>query len=38
VTGLLADLASLASIRQAADHFVATHDRLHVLVNNAGSR
>ena len=36
VTGLVADLASLASIRQAADHFLATHDRVQVLVNNAG--
>jgi NAD(P)-dependent dehydrogenase (short-subunit alcohol dehydrogenase family) len=36
VTVLLADLASLGSIRQATDRFVAEHDRLHVLVNNAG--
>jgi NAD(P)-dependent dehydrogenase (short-subunit alcohol dehydrogenase family) len=36
VTVLPADLASLASVRQAADRFLAGHDRLHVLVNNAG--
>jgi short chain dehydrogenase len=36
VTVLLADLASLDSIRQAASRFVAEHDRLHVLINNAG--
>ena len=33
---LLADLASQQSIRQAASEFKATHDRLDVLVNNAG--
>jgi retinol dehydrogenase-14 len=33
---LLADLASQASIRQAAEEIERTHDRLHVLVNNAG--
>jgi NAD(P)-dependent dehydrogenase (short-subunit alcohol dehydrogenase family) len=36
VSGLPADLASLASVRQAADRFLASHDRLHVLINNAG--
>ena len=36
VTVLLADLASLESIRQAADRFRAEHDRAHVLINNAG--
>ena len=36
VTVLLADLASLGSVRQATDRFIAEHDRLHVLVNNAG--
>lgn len=30
------DLASLASVRQFAADFTATHDRLHLLVNNAG--
>lgn len=34
---MLADLASLASVRQLADSFLARHDRLHVLVNNAGA-
>jgi NAD(P)-dependent dehydrogenase (short-subunit alcohol dehydrogenase family) len=33
---LLADLASQASIRQAAEEVERRHDRLHVLVNNAG--
>jgi NAD(P)-dependent dehydrogenase (short-subunit alcohol dehydrogenase family) len=30
------DLASLASVRRAAERFQAGHDRLHLLVNNAG--
>lgn len=33
---LLADLASQASVRQAAGELQRGHDRLHVLVNNAG--
>jgi retinol dehydrogenase 14 len=33
---LLADLASQASIRQAVQEYRRGHDRLHVLVNNAG--
>jgi retinol dehydrogenase 14 len=33
---LLADLSSQASVRQAAEEVRRTHDRLHVLVNNAG--
>jgi retinol dehydrogenase-14 len=33
---LLADLSSQASIRRAAEELTRTHDRLHVLVNNAG--
>ncbi len=36
VESLLADLSSQASIRQLAAQFLARHDRLHVLVNNAG--
>jgi NAD(P)-dependent dehydrogenase (short-subunit alcohol dehydrogenase family) len=34
---LRADLSSQASIRELADHFLAEHDRLHVLVNCAGA-
>jgi NAD(P)-dependent dehydrogenase (short-subunit alcohol dehydrogenase family) len=34
---MLADLASLASIRRLADTFKAKYDRLHVLINNAGA-
>jgi NAD(P)-dependent dehydrogenase (short-subunit alcohol dehydrogenase family) len=30
------DLASLASVREAADRIAATHDRIDILVNNAG--
>ncbi len=33
---LLADFASFDSVRTLAEEFKATHDRLHVLVNNAG--
>ncbi len=33
---LLADLGSFNSVRQLAEEFEAKHDRLHVLVNNAG--
>ncbi len=33
---LLADLSSQASIRRAAEEYKRDHDRLHVLVNNAG--
>jgi NAD(P)-dependent dehydrogenase (short-subunit alcohol dehydrogenase family) len=33
---ILADFASLDSVRRAAEAFLARHDRLHVLVNNAG--
>jgi retinol dehydrogenase-14 len=33
---LTADLSSQASIRRAADEYQRRHDRLHVLVNNAG--
>lgn len=33
---IVADFASLAQVRAAAAAFLARHDRLHVLVNNAG--
>lgn len=33
---MIADLSSQQAIRQLADKFKAKHDRLHVLVNNAG--
>jgi NAD(P)-dependent dehydrogenase (short-subunit alcohol dehydrogenase family) len=33
---IVADFASLAGVRGAAEAFLARHDRLHVLVNNAG--
>lgn len=33
---LLGDLASLAQVRRLAEDFTARHDRLHLLVNNAG--
>ncbi|UCH11797.1 MAG: SDR family oxidoreductase [Fidelibacterota bacterium] len=33
---LVADLASMAQVRHLADTFLANHDQLHVLVNNAG--
>lgn len=34
---LLGDLSSLAAVREVADRFRATHDRLDALVNNAGA-
>ena len=34
---LLADLASLADVRKLADEYRSRHDKLHVLVNNAGA-
>ncbi|MGJ3238569.1 MAG: SDR family oxidoreductase [Anaerolineae bacterium] len=37
VSAIQADLASIADIRQAAEQFLQTHDRLDVLVNNAGA-
>ncbi len=36
VTGIVADLSSQAEVRRAAQEFLVAHDRLHVLVNNAG--
>ncbi|NTV36216.1 MAG: SDR family oxidoreductase [Anaerolineaceae bacterium] len=37
VSGLLADLSVLAQVRKLADDFKARHNRLDVLVNNAGA-
>jgi NAD(P)-dependent dehydrogenase (short-subunit alcohol dehydrogenase family) len=37
VTGLIGDLSVQAEVRRVAAEFLAQHDRLHVLVNNAGS-
>ena len=34
---LLADLSSMAAVRQLAADFLARHDKLHVLLNNAGA-
>ena len=36
ISYIVADLSSQASIRRLARQFLATHSRLHVLVNNAG--
>lgn len=37
VEALIADLSSMAEVRRVAAEFKAKHDRLHVLVNNAGA-
>lgn len=37
LTGLVADLSSMADVRKLADEVLAARDRLDVLVNNAGS-
>jgi NAD(P)-dependent dehydrogenase (short-subunit alcohol dehydrogenase family) len=37
VEGLVADLSSIAEVRRLADEFRRQHDRLDVLVNNAGA-
>ncbi|HLY32868.1 MAG TPA: SDR family oxidoreductase [Ktedonobacterales bacterium] len=37
IEGLVADLSSQAEIRRVATEFQAQHDRLHVLINNAGA-
>src|SRR5262249_15220597 len=37
VSSLLCDFSSQASIRGLAEEFLARHDRLHVLLNNAGA-
>ena len=36
ITFLELDLASLASVKKAADAFIASSDKLHILLNNAG--
>jgi NAD(P)-dependent dehydrogenase (short-subunit alcohol dehydrogenase family) len=36
VTGLIGDLSEQADVRRVAAEFQAQHDRLHVLINNAG--
>ncbi|MBI5668794.1 MAG: SDR family oxidoreductase [Chloroflexi bacterium] len=36
VAALVADLSVMSEVRRLADEFKAKHDRLHVLVNNAG--
>jgi len=37
VSFLICDLSKIADIKRAAEEFKASHDRLHVLVNNAGA-
>src|SRR5215216_7512962 len=37
VSYIQADLSSMADVRQAANTFLSSHDRLDVLVNNAGA-
>lgn len=37
VEWIAADLAAMANVVEAADEFKARHDRLHILVNNAGA-
>lgn len=37
VAGIVADLSAQAEVRRVAQEFLAKHDRLHVLFNNAGA-
>lgn len=37
IEAIVADLSSMAEVRRAAAEFKARHDRLHVLINNAGA-
>ncbi|MEO8393450.1 MAG: SDR family oxidoreductase [Chloroflexota bacterium] len=37
VESIIADMSSMAEVRRAADEFKAHHNRLHVLINNAGA-
>jgi NAD(P)-dependent dehydrogenase (short-subunit alcohol dehydrogenase family) len=37
VESIIADLSSMAEVRRAADEFKAKHNRLHILINNAGA-
>jgi retinol dehydrogenase 12 len=37
VSSIVADLSKMGDVRRAAQDFLAQHDRLHVLINNAGA-
>jgi len=37
IESIVADLSSMAEVRRVADEFKERHDRLHVLINNAGA-